>query len=145
MGTEQTEVPVEESVEAFLQTMAVDFIGPTLARHACMATPAVIIEALKVAGVDVLCMRLLAPAPSSEVAKSEVPHETPGQRYSVRANPSIADGAMATLSFRIPTSVKTLFDERVAELKDDELEPGITNQTDAGQDAIVKWLLLEGK
>lgn len=66
-------------------------------------------------------------------------------RYSVRANPKIADGAMATISFRVPKSIKALFEERVEELKADPEEHGIDNQTDAGQDAIVKWLLLEGK
>jgi hypothetical protein len=146
MGTEQPEVGVQEQVRLFLQDMASEYIGPTLAAHGCIASPAVIVQALEVAGVDIICMRLLAPPPSPVVENGEVPHETPARRYSVRANPGAGgDGAMATVSFRIPKAVKEIFDERVAELKDDEAEPGIINQTDAGQDAIVKWCLMEGK
>ncbi len=67
------------------------------------------------------------------------------QRYSVRANPNVANGAMVTRSFRLPKSVSELFQERVNELAADEDEPGITNATDALQDAVVRWLLIEGK
>lgn len=49
---------------------------------------------------------------------------------------------MSTMAFRIPSSVRKIFEERVATLKE-AADPGIQNNTDALQDAVVKWVLIE--
>lgn len=64
------------------------------------------------------------------------------RRYSVRANPQIKQGPMSTMAFRVPTSVRKMFEERVDKLKAAD-DPGIQNNTDALQDAMVKWVLIE--
>ena len=50
---------------------------------------------------------------------------------------------MVTLSFRLPEPVRDLFLAQVTALVA-EGDSGIENQTDALQDAVVKWMLLEG-
>jgi hypothetical protein len=67
------------------------------------------------------------------------------KRYSVRANPQIKGGPMVTMSFRAPQAIRTLLEERVAELAADETEDGVENLTDALQDAVAKWCIMEGK
>jgi hypothetical protein len=49
---------------------------------------------------------------------------------------------MSTMAFRVPTSVRKMFEERVDKLKAAD-DPGIQNNTDALQDAMVKWVLIE--
>jgi hypothetical protein len=63
-------------------------------------------------------------------------------RYNARTNPQIKSGPMVTKAFRLPQSVATLFDERVAKLIEAK-DPGVQNATDALQDAVAKWLLIE--
>lgn len=55
------------------------------------------------------------------------------RRYSCKGIP----GPSATISFRVPQAVKELFDQCV------ELAPDLNSQTEAGQDAVVKWIMLE--
>lgn len=64
-------------------------------------------------------------------------------RYSIRANPGAKAGEMVTCSFRLPQNVKDALEARAAELKEAG-DPGIENVTDAMQDAVVCWLLMEG-
>lgn len=56
-----------------------------------------------------------------------------GRRYTCKG---IA-GPTTTISFRVPQTVKDLFDQCILEA------PDLANQTEAGQDAIVKWIMLE--
>jgi hypothetical protein len=64
-------------------------------------------------------------------------------RYSIRANPGAKAGEMVTCSFRVPQNVKDALETRAAQLK--ELgDPGSESVTDALQDAVVCWLLMEG-
>lgn len=131
MGTEPVEDPAfDEQVYRLVDVCQT--IHQSLARGGVQVAPELIASAIYEAHIP----ELLAPQPRETAAP---------RRYSVRANPEIADGKTETLSFRVPRAVKALFDERVAELAADENEPGIENQTDAGQDAIVKWCLMEGK
>lgn len=64
-------------------------------------------------------------------------------RYSIRANPEAKVGEMVSVSFRLPENVRDALVLRTAKLK--ELgDPGIETPTDALQDAVVCWLLMEG-
>jgi hypothetical protein len=67
----------------------------------------------------------------------------PRRRHTVRAHPASKVGKTVTLSFRVPSSWQDLLDNKVAELVaagDD----GIENRSDALQDALIVWLLIEG-
>lgn len=59
------------------------------------------------------------------------------RRYTVRENPGLA-GDSVMLAFRCPKPVAASLDELVAEGR-----PGIESRTDALQDAVVVWQLLE--
>jgi hypothetical protein len=47
------------------------------------------------------------------------------------------EGPTSVISFRVPQRVRELFDQCVLEA------PDLASQTEAGQDAIVKWIMLE--
>lgn len=56
------------------------------------------------------------------------------KRYTFKGFP---EGAAVTLSFRVPESVSLLLTDRVARSDD------LANRSEALQDAIVKWLMME--
>lgn len=130
MGTEQEERAAQEALADRLVLIA-DTMGRVLAGGGAIASPDLIAQALIEAHVPELISTPAISVPPSP------------RRYTAREIPG-DHGPMVTISFRLPRAVKELFDERVAELKADP-GSGITNQTDAGQDAITKWCLMEGK
>jgi hypothetical protein len=62
---------------------------------------------------------------------------TDRRRYTVKAFPAMA-GDTVTRSFRLPRAVDELLTAKVA-----EKPQGIESRTDALQDAVVCWLLME--
>lgn len=64
-------------------------------------------------------------------------------RYSIRANPEARTGEMVSVSFRLPENVRDALVARAGVLKAAG-DPGIETPTDALQDAVVCWLLMEG-
>lgn len=55
------------------------------------------------------------------------------RRYTFKDVP----GSTVTISFRVPEAASLLLTERVARLED------VSNRTEALQDALVKWLMVE--
>jgi hypothetical protein len=60
------------------------------------------------------------------------------RRYTAKAFPSMA-GDTVSRSFRLPVAVDALLTAEIEKGK-----PGIASRTDALQDAVVVWLMLEG-
>jgi hypothetical protein len=64
---------------------------------------------------------------------------TDRRRYTTKSFPAMK-GETDPLSFRCPRAVVELLDAEIAKEK-----PGIANRTDALQDAVVVWLMIENE
>lgn len=61
------------------------------------------------------------------------------RRYTVKSFPAMA-GETISRSFRLPVAVDALLNAEIAKQK-----PGIATRTDALQDAVVCWLMIENE
>jgi hypothetical protein len=60
------------------------------------------------------------------------------RRYTIKDNPQAKVGKLVVISFRVPAVWAELLDAEVTR------DPEIDNRTDAMQDALMCWLLLQG-